>query len=444
MHWLRHRRLLALAAGLDAFGVGLLAISIDRTRNGQIEQQLELLVLIVAIYWSLGWLFGSYTLLRAPRLRWIQLLVRVGLTSLATVVAGAVLGWLLRASPQITLLHRGSLIPLFALAACWSIAVRLGIRRLARAAGNERWLVLAHAEESASILLEWRRLGVSTPPAIQSLRDAEPLEAALAGQGDSPGGVALSPEVLGEANVQGGVEAVVARGWAITTLAQLAEQELQRIPPHWVGDQWMLFSGRIEGSRFGFEQQLKRYADVLISLLLLLLTAPLLALAAMLIKFGDPGPILYRQCRTGRLGQPFDVIKLRTMVADAEPERAVWSEPNDQRITAVGGWLRRTRLDELPQLVNVLRGEMSLIGPRPERPELEGELVRRIPNYRLRHWALPGLSGWAQVNMPYTSTVEDAELKLSYDLFYLRNSSIWLDLLILFKTIKIVLKAAGR
>ena len=444
MHWLRHRRLLALAACLDALGLSLLAVWIDRARNGQIERQLSLLVLMVLIYWSLGWLFGSYSLLKDARLRWVQLLVRVGLTSLATVVAGAVLGWLLRASPQITLLHRGSLIPLFSLAATWSAAVRLGIRWLARASGQDRWLVLAHPEEAASILIEWRRRGEHSLPTIRSLRPAAPMEAALTGPCDDPGGVALSPGVLDQPNVQGGVEAVVARGWAITTLAQLAEAELQRIPPHWIGNQWMLFSGRIEGSRFGFEQQLKRYADVLISLLLLVLTAPLLVLVAVMIKIGDRGPILYRQCRTGRLGQPFDVIKLRTMVAEAETEWAVWSEPNDQRITAVGGWLRRTRLDELPQLINVLRGEMSLIGPRPERPELEGELVRRIPNYRLRHWALPGLSGWAQVNMPYTSTVEDAELKLSYDLFYLRNSSIWLDLLILFKTIKIVLKAAGR
>jgi exopolysaccharide biosynthesis polyprenyl glycosylphosphotransferase len=444
VHWLRHRRLLALAACLDALGVSLLAVWIDRARNGQIERQLGLLVLIVGIYWSLGWLFGSYTLLKDSRLRWVQLLVRVGLTSLATVVAGALLGWLLRASPQVTLLHRGSLIPLFTLVATWSAAVRLGIRRLARASSHDRCLVLAHAEEKATILLEWRRLGKEAPPPIRSLGDSASMEAALNGPCDAPGVIALSPGVLDQPNVQGGVEAVVARGWAITTLAQLAEQELQRIPPHWIGNQWMLFSGRIEGSRFGFEQQLKRYADVLISLLLLVLTAPLLALVAVLIMLTDRGPILYRQRRTGRLGQPFDVIKLRTMVANAEMDQAVWSEPNDQRITAVGGWLRRTRLDELPQLINVLRGEMSLIGPRPERPELEGELVRRIPNYRLRHWALPGLSGWAQVNMPYTSTVEDAELKLSYDLFYLRNISIWLDLLILFKTIKIVLKAAGR
>ena len=444
MHWLRHRRLLALAASLDALGLSLGAVWIDRARNGQIDRQLVLLVLIVGIYWSLGWLFGSYSLLKAPRLRWSQLLVRVLFTSLGTVAAGAVLGWLLRASPQVTLLHRGSLIPLFALVAAWSASVRLAIRRLARGSGSDPWLVLARPEETTTILLEWRRLGSAAPPAIRSLPEGAPLEEVLDSPGEQQGLVALSPGVLDQANGPDGVEAVVARGWAITTLAQLAEQELQRIPPHWIGSQCMLFSGRIEGSRLGFEQQLKRFADVVISLMLLVLTAPLLALAAALIKGGDRGPVLYRQRRTGRLGQPFNVIKLRTMVANAEGGQAVWAEPNDQRITAVGGWLRRTRLDELPQLINVVRGEMSLIGPRPERPELEGELVRCIPNYRLRHWALPGLSGWAQVNMPYTSTVEDAELKLSYDLFYLRNSSFWLDLLILAKTIKIVLKAAGR
>jgi lipopolysaccharide/colanic/teichoic acid biosynthesis glycosyltransferase len=211
-----------------------------------------------------------------------------------------------------------------------------------------------------------------------------------------------------------------------------------------VGDQWLLFSDRIEGEQAGFQKQLKRFADVLVSLLLLLLTAPLLALAALLIRLSDGGPVFYVQCRTGLLADPMRVIKLRTMVPDAETDQALWADQGDRRITAIGRWLRRTRLDELPQLLNVLKGEMSLIGPRPERPELEQALECAIPNYRLRHWIRPGLSGWAQVNMPYTSTVEDAELKLSFDLFYLRNSSIWLDLLILLKTVKIVLKAAGR
>ena len=122
----------------------------------------------------------------------------------------------------------------------------------------------------------------------------------------------------------------------------------------------------------------------------------------------------------------------------------VWTVPGDRRITRVGLWLRRLRLDELPQLINVLRGDMSLIGPRPERPELEHELEERIPHYRKRHWMRPGLSGWAQVSAPYAASVEDSDLKLSYDLYYIKNFSTWLDLMILAKTIKIVLKAESR
>ena len=127
--------------------------------------------------------------------------------------------------------------------------------------------------------------------------------------------------------------------------------------------------------------------------------------------------------------------------ADAPAE---WTQVGDQRITAVGGVLRRVRLDELPQLLNVLNGEMSLIGPRPERPELEHQLEQSIPHYRKRHWMRPGLSGWAQVCAPYASSIEDSGLKLSYDLYYLRHFSTWLDLVILFRTIKTVLKAGGR
>ena len=132
------------------------------------------------------------------------------------------------------------------------------------------------------------------------------------------------------------------------------------------------------------------------------------------------------------------------MSQQAETDGPRWSPVADNRITPLGNWLRRSRLDELPQLLNVIRGEMSLIGPRPERPELEEALEEQIPHYRLRHLVRPGLSGWAQVNMSYASSLDDAELKLSYDLYYLRNASLWLDLLIMAKTIKTVLKGAGR
>ena len=444
MHWLRHRRWLALAAGLDALGVCLLAAWIDRERNGFLDNQLGLLAMLVVIYLSLGWLFGSFTLLKARRLRWSQLVLRLAITSAATTATGALVGWLLRTSPDVTLLHRGSLMPLFTLAALWSGGVRLLLRQLAHSTRQDQWDIVSLPGEREAIRAEWERIGAIQAPSIHVLGQ-EIVQLMQGTEGNENCGLALSQGVLKQSDGLDSCARALAEGRPVTSLALAAEQELQRIPPHWVEDQWLLFSDRSEQRGGGFERQLKRYADVMVSLLLLLLSSPVVAITAALIRLGDGGPVLYRQKRTGLRGKSFEVIKLRTMVPDAEGQgEAIWSGPNDGRITPVGLWLRRTRLDELPQLINVLRGEMSLIGPRPERPELEKNLEQCIPNYRLRHWIRPGLSGWAQVNMPYTSTVEDAELKLSYDLFYLRNCSVWLDLLILVKTIKIVLKAAGR
>jgi exopolysaccharide biosynthesis polyprenyl glycosylphosphotransferase len=448
VHWLSNRRWLALAAALDAAGLVVLALLIGRGRQAPSDPSAGLLLVLMLLYWTFGWLFGSYTVLRRSDLRRTRLALRLGVTSAVSLSAAALLGWLVRAGPDVAVLHRGSLIPLFALLALWSALVRLAIRHLSSHPGSDHWRVLALPEEMAAIEREWGRQAARPALAIQDARAQEPpAEVDRADRGQLPGGldgIALSPGVQVDPALIRRAEQLAWQGGPLTTLAEMAEQELQRIPPQWVGHQWLLFSGRIEGRQPTVERQLKRFADVAISLLLLLLAAPLLLLAAALIRWGDGGPVFYRQRRSGLMGEAIEVIKLRSMVRQAEAGGARWSEPNDQRITPVGVWLRRTRLDDLPQLLNVLRGEMSLIGPRPERPELEGELEQRIPHYRLRHWIRPGLSGWAQVNMPYSSSVEDAELKLSYDLYYLRNGSIWLDLLILAKTIKTVLKASGR
>ena len=151
----------------------------------------------------------------------------------------------------------------------------------------------------------------------------------------------------------------------------------------------------------------------------------------------------HSQRRSGLYGESYRVRKLRSMRTDAERQGARWASRGDDRITRVGHWLRRLRLDELPQLLAVLSGEMSLIGPRPERPELELDLERQIPHYRIRHWLRPGLSGWAQVCYPYGASVEDSRMKLAYDLYYLRNANLLLDLLILFKTIRLLAGARG-
>ena len=192
-----------------------------------------------------------------------------------------------------------------------------------------------------------------------------------------------------------------------------------------------------------YQMRLKRSGDVIFSIFLLILTSPILVICSFLIKINDSGPIFYSQLRIGFGGRPFRIWKLRTMHLNAEQAGPQWSSRSDSRITAIGSILRRTRIDELPQLWCVLTGTMSLIGPRPERPEFDDLLNQEIPHYRLRYQIRPGLSGWAQVNYPYGASVEDSSNKFSYDLYYLRNSSFLLDLLILLKTIRLVFNAKG-
>lgn len=177
---------------------------------------------------------------------------------------------------------------------------------------------------------------------------------------------------------------------------------------------------------------LKRGLDILISLLLLFLTLPLLPLIALLIRLDSRGPVLYRQVRVGRRGKPFRLLKLRTMVQGAETDGPIWSRRGDPRVTRVGGYLRRTGLDELPQLYNVLVGDMSLVGPRPERPEFVAQFEREIPGYAGRHRMRPGITGWAQVHglRGDTSVAE----RTRYDLEYIQRWSLYLDLKVLIRT----------
>jgi lipopolysaccharide/colanic/teichoic acid biosynthesis glycosyltransferase len=178
-------------------------------------------------------------------------------------------------------------------------------------------------------------------------------------------------------------------------------------------------------------------------LLVLTLTLPVLLFAVLAIRWEGPGQVLYRQERVTRGGRHFRILKLRTMRVDAEASGAVWAATKDSRITRVGALLRRTRIDELPQLVNVLRGEMSFVGPRPERPVFVAELARQIPLYNERHMVKAGLTGWAQINYPYGASVYDARSKLSYDLYYVKNFSVLFDLVILLQTLRVVLWPSG-
>jgi sugar transferase (PEP-CTERM system associated) len=205
---------------------------------------------------------------------------------------------------------------------------------------------------------------------------------------------------------------------------------------------WIIFSDGFEVSRTMLVQ--KEIISFAVSSVLLLLLLPLIPLIAILVKLDSRGPVFHKQERVGRDGNAFMLWKFRSMKQNAERETGpVWAEPDDNRVTRVGRYLRRTRLDEIPQLFSVLKGEMSLIGPRPERPHFVNQLADVIPFYHVRHSIKPGITGWAQINYQYGSSVEDAMEKLQYDLFYIKNMSWLLDILIIFNTVKTVLVGKG-
>jgi exopolysaccharide biosynthesis polyprenyl glycosylphosphotransferase len=217
----------------------------------------------------------------------------------------------------------------------------------------------------------------------------------------------------------------------------LARVDTDRLAPGWLA--------RSNGMREGpVETIFRRGFDILLGSVLLLATLPLLLITALAIKLDSPGPVFYRQERVGRGGRAFTLFKFRSMRQDAEAAGApVWASQRDDRVTRVGRIIRLTRIDEIPQVLNVLRGDMAFVGPRPERPAFVEQLGRIIPHYDDRAVVKPGITGWAQVNYPYGASVEDARMKLAYDLYYVRRRSLFLDLLILVATVRVVLFQEG-
>ena len=230
-------------------------------------------------------------------------------------------------------------------------------------------------------------------------------------------------------------------GFPVVQYLTFVEREIRRIDLKRMELGWLLYS---DGFHFNLiDRLLKRSFDLAVSSLVLALVSPCLLLAMLAIRLEGPGPVLYRQTRVTREGALFEILKLRTMRVNAEASGAVWARQNDERITAVGRFLRRSRIDELPQLVNILKGDMSFVGPRPERPEFVAQLGAVIPLYNERHMVKAGLTGWAQINYPYGASVDDARSKLSYDLYYVKNFSILFDFVILLQTLRVVLWPSG-
>ncbi len=230
-------------------------------------------------------------------------------------------------------------------------------------------------------------------------------------------------------------------GFSVINHAAFVERETGRIDLSWIELGWLVYA---EGFRIRLiDLVAKRFLDIVVSLLGLVLTLPVLVIAMICIRLESPGPVFFRQERVTKDGRIFSLIKLRSMRQDAERHGPQWASLRDSRITRVGSILRRTRVDEIPQLINILAGDMSLVGPRPERPVFIDQLTRNIELYPERHVVKAGLTGWAQVNFPYGASVADARAKLEYDLYYIKNFDILLDARILLQTIRIIFWPSG-
>ncbi|HEY7786298.1 MAG TPA: TIGR03013 family XrtA/PEP-CTERM system glycosyltransferase [Pyrinomonadaceae bacterium] len=228
---------------------------------------------------------------------------------------------------------------------------------------------------------------------------------------------------------------------AIEEGASFYERVTGRVSLNMVRPSWLIFSGRGRQAKLaGISRNVVHW---LVAFIGALLSLPVALVTAILIKLDSPGPVLYKQERVGKNGEVFTLMKFRSMRTDAEADGPVWASKSDDRTTRVGQIIRKTRIDEIPQFWNILRGEMSFVGPRPERPHFVSQLAREIPYYEQRHLIAPGLTGWAQIKYPYGASIEDARQKLQYDLFYIKNQSLMLDAIVLFETIKIILFGRG-
>ena len=372
---------------------------------------------------------------------------------IVTSIAAGITGLVLYARPQMTI-GRG----IWAISSLLILAMAYGLRRLFMALVRrglflKRALVLCDHPDRAADLL---RLLKENPASLYSV-------AGLAVCGAVPAAAYVGPPpVLGVADDL--VRLVEAQDVSVLLLSvspmrshellsrlrplryagveimdyvSLSEELAQEIPLAHINDEWLMTVAL--NSSVVQIRKIKRATDLVVAAVGLVLGAPLLLLAALLIKLTTPGAVVYRQTRVGMGGVPYVLFKLRTMRSDAEAGGAVWADKLDARVTRVGYYLRKWRIDEIPQLFNVLKGEMSLVGPRPERPEFTEKLAAFIPFYDERHLVQPGLTGWAQVRYPYAASFEAAARKLQFDLYYIKNMSFLLDVSILLRTFKTIL-----
>ena len=438
--WLRRRVALL---GLAAWDVSSLYISYNLTylqRLAEWEGWSQGLRVITATWLSIPKLTGRYSPAETEESYGLSRFGETLLAACGVLVVFVGHSWVYQVVDAETR-FRGFMIPLVGYAIALSTLGQTAALRLS--SKTRKWLLVSNENECRVVRQE---IESDTPDTEKNCLICNPIDAVerlrLQTNADRPS-IAVGNLEASNQDLITNLLRLRESGEQIIPLLIWCEQELQRIPPELIKAEWL-----IQAEGFGLRPgilnwRFKRLSDVCGATALLIITAPLLILGALLIWLEDRGPVFYCQIRSGLYGRPVRIWKLRSMRVNAEALGAQWASQRDPRITNVGRILRATRIDELPQLVSVINGELSLIGPRPERPEIEEDLERLIPHYRVRHWIRPGLSGWAQVCYPYGASVEDSRMKLSYDLYYLRNTSLLLDFLITIKTIRLVAGAKG-
>ena len=438
--WLRHRVALMTLAAWDAASVYMSYNMTYVLRLGTWEGWSLGLAVVSATWLGSSYVIGRYSPTaegdRDSRASQAGKTVLAGCAVIAIFIGHS---WLYQVVDAQTR-FRGFLIPLVVCVCLLSTlgqAMRAGVGHK-----STNWILLGSEEEANTISKE-----LALESNLLKLRTSISNHATVLEEIDRasnyPRGVAVGTIGEGSDKINNKLLRLRERGERVIPLLSWCEQELQRIPPELVHHEWL-----IQAEGFGLRPgsiswRVKRFGDVAGAIALIVFTAPLAIVCGACVWLEDRGPVFYRQIRSGLYGRPISIWKLRSMKVNAEESGARWASKADARVTRIGRLIRATRIDELPQLFSVLNGDLSLIGPRPERPEIEEQLEKQIENYRIRHWIRPGLSGWAQVCYPYGASTADSRMKLSYDLYYLRNASILLDILITMKTIRLVLNAKG-
>jgi len=380
--------------------------------------------------------------------RGIRILARTWAAVISAGLIAAAIAYVTRANEADPLFWRGTLVNGFTLFLVYASVARLFVSWWQdHTQKSPRWMVLGNSERVEQFRDQFKRSlmpGVLIEVDVDSDSLVSKFNHEFGSNGNFSGIIIANTENRLPEEVERGLMYRRLSGMRVYGIVDFFERHVWKIPVEFLDEAWILLAQGFDLVHHKAQLKIKRALDLVLSVLLLVLLSPVLLITALLIRTDTRGPVLYRQVRTGKNGREFVLFKFRTMVEDAESSGPQWAMESDPRVTRIGRVLRRFRLDELPQLWNVLKGEMSFIGPRPERPDFVRELEQTIRYYDLRSLVAPGITGWAQVMYPYGASTDDAREKLQYDLYYIKNYSLVLDFIIAMKTLRVIFFAKGR